>query len=84
MKFQGALIKEQGIAFGIAIVKKSVLHSTDRDQVRLQFARIFGAPTVLMTQDPRGIPEYYGRQDIVNFLANVSKAAIPWREYCLQ
>lgn len=84
MGFQGALVKEQDITFGIAIVKQSVLHSIDRDQVRQQFAPVFRAPTVLMAQDSRGTPEYYGRQDIVNFLANVSIAAIPWRRYRLQ
>ncbi|MBX9689085.1 MAG: hypothetical protein K2X27_20415 [Candidatus Obscuribacterales bacterium] len=81
MKFEGALIREQGITFGVAIVEQHQLRSTDRDKVVLQFSRIFRAPTVLMAQDNRGIPQYYGRKDIVNFLANVPLAAIPWREY---
>ena len=84
MKFQGALIKEQGITFGIAIVKSSILNSTNRDQIRLQFSRLFGAPTVLMAQDSWGTPKFYGRQDIVNFLAKVPIEFIPWSEFHLQ
>ncbi len=84
MKFQGALIKEQGITFGIAIVKPSALRSSERDDLRRTYSQIFGAPTVLMAQDSRGIPEYYGRPDIVNFLSNISISRIPWQEYRLQ
>ncbi len=84
MKFQGALIKEQGITFGIAIVRTAVLRSSDRDEARQTFSRIFGAPAVLMAQDSRGVAEFYGRLDIVNYLSNISIAQIPWREYRLQ
>jgi hypothetical protein len=34
-----------------------------------------------MSQDSRGTPTYYGRHDIVRFLASVPMEAIPWRQY---
>lgn len=38
-------------------------------------------PTVLMAQDSRGVPTYYGRDDIVRFLSNTPMEGLPWREY---
>jgi len=83
MKFQGAIVKEQGQTFAIVIVKSHVLQSThDADKARLSFAPVFpGVPVVLMAQDSRGTPTYQGRKDIVNFLARVHISQIPWKEY---
>jgi len=85
MQFEGCVLTEQNITFGIAIVKQSVLNSPSqaRDAI-IGFSRVFGhIPTVLMAQDSRGVPTYYGRTDIVNFLANVSIDRIPWKRYTL-
>jgi hypothetical protein len=40
-------------------------------------------PVVLMAQDSRGTPTYYGRPDLSRFLANTPLGAIPWRRYTL-
>lgn len=83
MRLQGAVIKEQGVAFAIVIVKKQVVDSkSDADRAIISFRSIFpGMPIVLMAQDFRGTPTYYGRPDIVRFMANVPLAAVPWKEY---
>ncbi len=85
MKFQGALVKEQGITFAIVVVKKSVLDNRlHAEDVIRSFQPAFpGAPIILMAQDSRGIPTYLGRRDIVKFLSNVPTASIPWREYSI-
>lgn len=85
MKFQGALVKEQGVTFGIVIVKPRVLNNpSEADSMRAFGTRVFGPmPIILMAQNSRGIPTYSGRRDIVKFLANVPIQAIPWREYTL-
>ncbi len=85
MKFQGALIKEQGVLFGIVVVKSHVLNSpSDRNQILNFGIRAFGAvPIVLMAQDASGTPTYYGRKDIVRFLSSVPFQRIPWREYLI-
>lgn len=85
MKLQGAVVKEQGVTFAIVIVKKRVLDSKGTASRMIgAVQQIFpGVPIVLMAQDFRGRPTYYGRKDIVRFLAKVPMSAIPWREYTL-
>lgn len=83
IKVQGAVIKEQGVTFAIVIVKKHVLDSqVKRDEAQMSFRSLFpGMPIVLMAQDSKGIPKYWGRKDIVEFLANIYPEQIPWKEY---
>lgn len=85
MQFQGALINEQNVTFAIVIVKEHVLsNSHEAEKIQNAFGTVFGGvPVVLMAQDHKGIPTYYGRPDIVKFLANVIMEAIPWKEYTI-
>jgi hypothetical protein len=85
MEFQAAVIEEQRQTFGIVIVKPSVLNSpSDREEMVVFGVRAFGAmPIVLMAQDSRGVPTYFGRDDIVRFLANVFIDQIPWKKYTI-
>ena len=85
MKFQGALVKEQGVTFAIVVVKKMVLDiRSEAEETIRSFQPVFpGTPIVLMAQDSRGVPTYLGRPDLVKFLANISIAAIPWRDYTI-
>lgn len=85
MQFEGAKVTEQGVTFGIIIVKPHVLSNTvEQVNARRFGARVFGPiPIVLMAQDSHGIPTYQGRQDIVRFLSNVHPGRIPWRQYTL-
>lgn len=81
--FQGAVIKEQGVTFAVVVVKKAVLdYKPKADEAIRDFSGVFpGMPVVLMAQDARGVPTYYGRKDISRFLANVPLHAIPWKAY---
>lgn len=83
MTFDGAVIKEQGVTFAVGIVKPHIVQQHLEGNRTIQaFQPAFpGIPIVLMGQDGRGTPMYYGRQDLVNFLANVPIAAIPWQRY---
>lgn len=83
MTFQGAVIKEQGMTFAVVIVKSHVLNSrTEADKIIAAFQVVFpGIPVVLMAQDCRRVPTYYGREDISKFMASVPIEAIPWKEY---
>jgi hypothetical protein len=85
MRFQGAVIKEQGITFAVVIVKKYIIgNKLEADKAIQSFQTVFpGIPVVLMAQDARGIPTYYGRRDIVRFMANVPLEAVPWKEYSI-
>jgi hypothetical protein len=81
--FQGALVREQGATFAIVIVKPHVLQVPDQARAAItSFQPLFpGAPIVLMAQNHQGVPTYYGRQDLVNFLSRVPIGSIPWKEY---
>lgn len=83
MRFQGALVKEQGLTFAIVIVKSHVIqHTAEAMSTQQAFSPVFpGVPIVLMAQDSSGVPTYYGRRDIVGFLSNISMEAVPWKEY---
>ena len=85
MQIEGAVIEEQGVTFAIAVVRPTVLNQpATRDQAVVEFSAVFdGLPTVLMAQDSRGVPTYYGRPDIVDFMASVPLKAIPWKRYGL-
>lgn len=85
MKFQGSVIRDQGVTFGMIIVKPHVLESQSHINEMLQLGnRAFGfMPIILMSQNSRGVPTYYGRKDIVQFLSKISVSRIPWKEYTL-
>ena len=85
MQFQGAVIKEQGVTFGILIVMPHILNDpTRRDALVLQASRLFGGiPTVLMGQHFDGTPSYYGRSDIANFMASVPLEVVRWNKYTI-
>jgi hypothetical protein len=83
VRFQGALVREQGVTFAIVIVKEHILNVPSQAKSAIRsFQPLFPqAPIVLMAQDARGRPAYYGRHDLVNFLSRVSLSTIPWKEY---
>lgn len=84
MQVQGALIREQSQTFAVVIVKSYVIQNRSEAEKAIQsFMPVFGVPIVLMAQDGRGRPTYYGRRDIARFLANVPISSIPWREYTI-
>nr|WP_302578128.1 hypothetical protein [Methanobrevibacter arboriphilus] len=66
-------------------MKRYIIQSSSKAGKTIQeFQPVFpGTPVVLMAQDSRGTPTYYGRRDIVNFMANVPIEAVPWKKYSL-
>ena len=83
MQLQGAIVREQGVTFAVVVVQRHVVEDRLRAvQAVGQFGTVFpGMPVVLIAQDSRGIPTYYGRQDIARFMASVPLRSIPWRTY---
>jgi hypothetical protein len=47
------------------------------------FMPIFRVPIVLMAQDSRGRPTFFGRQDLARFMSRVPLQAVRWKEYTL-
>jgi len=86
LNFEGAVIKEQGITFAVVIVKEYIIDNRLEADKMIQSFRnqIFrGLPVVLMAQNSRGVPRYYGRKDIVNFLTHIHPSRIPWKRYTI-
>lgn len=84
MRIQGAVIREQGQTFAVVVVKSHVVQSSSEAANAIHsFAPVFQVPIVLMAQDSRGRPTYFGRPDIAKFMASVPLHSIPWREYTI-
>ena len=83
MSFEAALVREQGATFAVCVVKPHVVNSdSSRREAIASFSPKFpGVPIVLMAQDGRGRPTYWGRPDIVRFLANVPFQRLPWKRW---
>lgn len=83
MTIEGAVIREQGITFAVVVVKPHVLSIPSEAEDMIESLRpVFdGVPVVLMAQDGRGRPTYYGRRDIARFMANVHPSRVPWKRF---
>ena len=83
MSFDAALVREQGVAFAVVVVQSHVLSSSSsREEAIDAFGHRFPAVSiVLMAQDGRGRPTFWGRPDIVRYLAKVPVRALPWKRY---
>jgi hypothetical protein len=82
---EGAVIREQGVTFAVVIVRPSVIQNTFEAGRAIQsFQPVFpGMPVVLMAQDSRGNPTYYGRRDLSQFMSRVPLRAVPWKRYTI-
>jgi hypothetical protein len=85
VNFDGALVTEQGVTFGVLAVKPHVLRDTERAaEMRKLGTRAWGrVPIVLMAQDVTRRPTYQGRHDLVQFLARIDMRRVPFRRWNL-
>ncbi|WP_152522537.1 hypothetical protein [Sphingobium ummariense] len=75
---QFALIREQGVNFGIIVVKDHVIaNTTEANSAVAYWSQQFGCPTILFgARDHR----LYGRRDLVRFVSGLHYSQIPWRK----
>jgi hypothetical protein len=85
MRFQAALVKEQNVTFAVVSVRRGIINNhTEAAQTQAAIAPAFNfVPVILMEQDHRGVPTYFGRDDIVQFLANIDFRRLPWKSWDL-
>ncbi len=82
MQVDAALIREQGAEFAVVVVKPAALQSSSREVLARRFSWYWGGvPVVLMAQDGRGVPTYFGRCDLVRFIRNIPLGSMPWRRW---
>ncbi len=76
--WQVALIREQGINFGVVIVQDHVIdNSNERDDLCRWWTNQLGYPIALMGAHRH---RTYGRSDIVRWLSSIDPSRLPWRQ----
>lgn len=80
-KMTAALVKEQGVTFGVVLVKDHVVTSQHQSNQMIQAAsHALGCGLIVLMGETnnrlRG-----NRQDVVNFVANLHPSQLPWREW---
>lgn len=85
MQINAALVKEQNVEFAVVVVRRGIIdNSSEARRVQEWLAPAFGfLPVVLMEQDHFGVPCFYGRSDIVVFLAGLDFRRLPWAKWSL-
>lgn len=76
--WQVALVREQGINFGVIVVQDRVIETPiQRDNLCRWWTIHLGCPVALMGAHRH---RTYGRSDIVNWLASIDPSRLPWRQ----
>jgi hypothetical protein len=96
MKFQGAIVTEQGVTFAIVVVRRSAIQPASqadkvreayrnkiREAYRNKIREFQSPPLILAAQNASGAFRFQGRRDIVSYLDSLRDPLhqIPWREY---
>lgn len=82
MEITAAMIREQGVEFAVVLVNRQSTQPATRKATARSVQPLFpGRPVVLCSKDSRGTPSYFGRRDLVQFLANVFMEQLPWKKY---
>ena len=80
--FDGATIELYGAKLLVVIVRPQILADAYESQLLvLAFRARFRRTIVLVTQDARGVPTYYGPAAIVRALSGLPFDALSWRRY---
>lgn len=80
--FNGALLPVCGAEVLVVCVRPWVLQDPDEAQLFLfAFTTRFSRPVVLMAQDARGLPTYFGARRFVDALSTLPVEVIPWKRY---
>lgn len=83
MKVQGAAISLAGQNFAVVLVGMDLVQNPGEADMAIDSMQpaFGGVPVVLMAQNDRSSPTYYGDQAIVALLADVPVEKMPWKEY---
>jgi hypothetical protein len=76
--WQVALVREQGVEFGVVVVQDHVIENpNERENVLRAWTTELGRPCALLGGQRH---RSYGRRDIVDWLSNIDPARLPWRK----
>ena len=83
MKVQGAAISLAGQNFAVVLVGMDMVQNPGEADMAIDSMQpaFGGVPVILMAQNDKASPTYYGDQGIVALLADVPVEKMPWKEY---
>lgn len=83
IKLQGTVLHNGLTNVAVVVVQKYVIdNSFEANKTTTFLQELFPEmPIVLLAQDYRGVPVYYGRMDLVNWLSNIPPENLKWYEY---
>ena len=83
MKVQGAAISLAGQNFVVVLVGMDLVRNPGEADMAIDSMQpaFGGVPVILMAQNDKASPTYYGDQAIVALLADVPVEKMPWKEY---
>ena len=76
--WQVALIREQGVEFGVVVVQDSVIDNPQERESLLRWWTVHLQRPIALMGGRRH--RSYGRRDIVDWLSNVHPSQLPWRQ----
>lgn len=83
MKIQGAAISLEGLNFAIVVVDMELVNTHGEADLAIErlSPSFGGVPVVLMAQKEDDSPVYYGDENLVRSLADITIDKMPWKEY---
>ena len=83
MKVQAAAISLQGQQFAVVLAQMDLVQNPGEADLAIDTLqpKFGGVPVILMAQKEDGSPVYYGDQDLVLSLEDLSVDEMPWKEY---
>lgn len=78
MRFEGTVIEEDGLEFGILVVQESTIRVPSQATEMQNFGvRVFGdIPVVLMARTSQGAPVFHGPQELVDFVTKKEPSSL--------
>jgi len=84
MDVKAAAIALAGNQFVVVLVELALVNQHGEADMALEtLQQRFGAPVVLMGQREDGTPVYYGDENLVQSLRDVSVDEMPWKDYTI-
>jgi hypothetical protein len=84
MNFDVAIVKKNGVEIGVFATTMDIINDKMQAHNLIKYCEekiLVGYQVVLMAQDTRGIPHYYGKQDLVSLLEATNFSKIHFRRY---
>ena len=83
MNVQAAAISVGDVQFAVVVVSEDLVNSPGEADLAIgRFEPVFGGvPVILVAQNDKGSPVYYGDQGLVQSMADIPLEDMPWKQY---